>query len=122
IPTGKIIARPMVVRACGHEQEFQHFAVDKYRQQRLAAFQASRCADCVAKLQKQEQVAAQSIPKKGEVLQALPVGTQVSMTLTEDGAWTGRLAADGIEVDGVGTDGPRGLIITLARKWLAARG
>ncbi len=37
-PTGEVVARPMVRRACGHEQEFQHYAVDKYRAQRLAKF------------------------------------------------------------------------------------
>ena len=39
MPTGEIIARPMVKRACGCEEEFQHFAVDKYRAQRLAKFE-----------------------------------------------------------------------------------
>jgi hypothetical protein len=43
-PSGKIVGRPMVVRACGHEQEFQHYAVDKYRAQRLAKFQQTRCS------------------------------------------------------------------------------
>jgi hypothetical protein len=43
-PSGKIVARPLVVRACGHAQEFQHYAVDKYRAQRLAKFQRTRCA------------------------------------------------------------------------------
>ena len=38
-PKGEIVARPMVVRACGCLQEFQHYAVDKYRAQRLAKFQ-----------------------------------------------------------------------------------
>ncbi len=37
-PSGRIIARPMVARACGHQQEFQHYEVDKYRAQRLAKF------------------------------------------------------------------------------------
>jgi hypothetical protein len=46
-PSGKIVARPMVVRACGHEQEVQHYAVDKYRAQRLAKFQGTRCAECL---------------------------------------------------------------------------
>ena len=32
-PSGKIVDRPMVVRACGHQQEFQHYSVDKYRAQ-----------------------------------------------------------------------------------------
>ena len=49
-PSGKIVARPMVVRACGHQQEFQHYEVDKYRAQRLAKFQQTRCAECAAKL------------------------------------------------------------------------
>ena len=49
-PTGKIVGRPMVVRACGHPQEFQEYAVDKFRAQRLAKFQSTRCSACVAKL------------------------------------------------------------------------
>ena len=32
-PSGKIVARPMVTRSCGHQQEFQHYEVDKYRPQ-----------------------------------------------------------------------------------------
>ena len=58
-PSGEIVARPMVVRACGHQQEFQHYAVDKYRAQRLAKFQKTRCATCVAKLNEEQRQAAQ---------------------------------------------------------------
>ena len=50
VPSGEIIARPMVARACGCLCEFQHYAVDKYRAQRLAKFQKTRCPECVAKL------------------------------------------------------------------------
>src|SRR3712207_6570769 len=50
VPTGEIVARPMVTRACGCLREFQHYAVDRYRTQRLAKFQSTRCEDCVAKL------------------------------------------------------------------------
>ena len=50
VPTGEIVARPMVARACGCLREFQHYAVDKYRAQRLAKFQKTRCEVCVAKL------------------------------------------------------------------------
>ena len=38
-PKGKIIARPMVARACGCVCEFQHYSVDRYRAERLAKFQ-----------------------------------------------------------------------------------
>jgi hypothetical protein len=65
-PTGEIVARPMVVRACGHQQEFQHYKVDKYRAQRLAKFQGSRCPACVAKLQEEQRRAAEALPKKGK--------------------------------------------------------
>jgi hypothetical protein len=74
-PTGKIVARPMVARACGCVQEFQHFAVDKYRAQRLAKFQKTRCAACVARLNEEQRLAAAALPKKGEALQSLPPGT-----------------------------------------------
>src|SRR5436190_1707415 len=102
-PSGRIVARPMVVRACGHEQEFQHYAVDKYRAQRLAKFQGSRCPACVAKLQEEQRQAA-PLPK-GEALKALPAGTRVTLTLTADGAWRGTLDAAGRNVEAEGVSG-----------------
>jgi len=48
-PTGEIVARVMLARACGCVQEFQHYKVDKYRAQRQAKFQGTRCPACVAK-------------------------------------------------------------------------
>src|SRR5712672_1126383 len=101
-PSGKIVARPMVVRACGHEQEFQHYAVDKYRAQRLAKFQKTRCADCAAKLIEEQKRAAEAMPKKGEALQSLPPGTQLSLTRRPDGSWAGALTADGTAVEAEG--------------------
>ena len=65
-PSGEVIARPMVARACGCLREFQHYAVDKYRAQRLAKFQSTRCSDCVAKLVEEQQRAAAALPTKGE--------------------------------------------------------
>ena len=66
-PKGEIVARPMVARACGCLQEFQHYAVDKYRAQRLAKFQQSRCPACVARLVEEQRRAAdrRSIPHRG---------------------------------------------------------
>src|SRR6185503_2022190 len=84
-PSGRIVARPMVTRACGHEQEFQHYEVDRYRAQRLAKFQKTRCADCVAKLNEEQRRGA-ALPK-GEALKRLPAGAQVSLTLRADGSW-----------------------------------
>src|SRR5256885_11845983 len=98
-PSGKIVARPMVVRACGHQQEFQHYAVDKYRAQRLAKFQQTRCADCVARLAEEQRRAAQAVPKKGEALRSLPPGTQVSLSCRPDGPWAGTLSAAGTTAD-----------------------
>src|SRR5215510_6736012 len=91
IPTGEIIARPMMARACGCVCEFQHYAVDKYRAQRLAKFQQSRCPACVAKLVEEQRKAA-PLPK-GEALKLLPPGTQVFLALQPDGSWMGKLAA-----------------------------
>src|SRR5206468_5054985 len=93
-PSGEIVARPLVVRACGHEQEFQHYAVDKYRAQRLAKFQKTRCAECAAKLVEEQRRAAEALPKRGELLKLLPPGTQLSLTRRPDGSWAGTLAAD----------------------------
>src|SRR5438067_3841353 len=102
-PTGEIVARPMVARACGCVKEFQHYAVDKYRAQRLAKFQQSRCPDCVAKLVEEQRRAA-PLPK-AEALKLLPPGTCVSLTLRPDGGWAGTLSVGGREVETVGAAG-----------------
>jgi hypothetical protein len=123
-PSGKIVARPMVVRACGHQQEFQHYSVDKYRAQRLAKFQKTRCTECVAKLIEEQQQAAKTAPKKGEVLQSLPPGTQVTLTRAPDGSWAGTLSVDGkaVETAGVIGAGPQSVMVALARLWIAQAG
>src|ERR1700730_11694375 len=116
-PSGKIVARPMVVRACGHQQEFQHYAVDKYRAQRLAKFQRTRCAECAAKLVEEQRRASEALPKRGEGLKLLPSGTQVALTRRPDGSWGGTLAADGtsVETEGTTEGGPQSVIVALAR-------
>src|SRR3954470_8136850 len=123
-PSGKIVARPMVTRACGHLQEFQHYEVDRYRPQRLAKFQKTRCADCAAKLVEEQRRAAEALPKKGEVLKLLPPGTQVSLTSQPGGSWAGQLSAEGktVEVAGVAGAGPQAVIVALARLWVAEAG
>ena len=107
----------MVKRACGCMQEFQHYAVDKYRAQRLAKFQGSRCPACVAKLEEEQRRAA-PIPK-GEAMKQLPAGTQVSLTLQPDGNWAGTLTAGGRTVETVGTGGAgaQAVVVALARLW-----
>jgi hypothetical protein len=119
-PSGRIVARPMVARACGHKQEFQHYEVDKYRAQRLAKFQRTRCADCVAKLEEEQRRMA-PIPK-AEALKQLPAGTQVALTLRENGSWAGELTAEGTRVEMVGLvdAGPQAVVGALARLWLSA--
>ena len=121
-PTGKIVARPMLKRACGHEQEFQHYAVDKYRAQRQAKFQGSRCPACVAKLQ-DEQRRANGAPK-GEALKALPPGALVTLTLVGGGVWKGTLSAAGrtVETEGPAGAGAQAVVVALARLWVAAGG
>lgn len=123
-PSGKIVARPMVVRACGHEQEFQHYTVDKYRAQRLAKFQQTRCAECVAKLVAEQQRIADAMPKRAEALKSLPPGTQVSLTRQPDGSWAGTLSAEGrtVEAAGIAGAGPPAVIVALARRWIAGSG
>src|SRR5437588_360970 len=120
-PTGKIVARPLVARACGHEQEFQHYAVDKYRAQRLAKFQKTRCSECVAKLVKEQQHAAEATLKKGEALNLLPPGTQVSLARQADGSWAGTLSSGGtlVEAAGIAGAGPQSVIVALARIWIS---
>jgi hypothetical protein len=123
-PSGKIVARPMVARACGHQQEFQHYTVDKYRAQRLAKFQRTRCAPCAAKLLEEQQRTADALPKKGESLRLLPPGTQISLTRRPDGSWAGTLAAEGIsvETDGTAGCGPQSVLVALARLWVLESG
>jgi len=118
---GKIVARPMVVRACGHQQEFQHYAVDKYRAQRLVKFQQTRCADCAAKLVEEQKRAAETMPTKGEALKGLPPGTEVTLTRQADGSWSGTLSADGttVGVAGIAGAGPQSVIVAMARLWVS---
>jgi hypothetical protein len=123
-PSGKIVARPMVARACGHQQEFQHYTVDKYRAQRLAKFQKTRCAECAAKLVEEQQRAAEALPKKGVALQSLPAGTQVTLTRQPDGSWAGTLSGGGkvVEMAGAVGTGPQAIVVALARLWVSESG
>ncbi|VTR95659.1 unnamed protein product [Gemmata massiliana] len=121
VPTGEVVARPMVARACGCLREFQHYAVDRYRAQRLAKFQKTRCEECVAKLNEEQRQAAAVVPKKGEAFKLLPTSAQFSLTRKADATWAGTLSAEGKTVEAVG-DGPHGLTLALARAWLAANG
>jgi hypothetical protein len=120
VPSGEIVARPMVKRACGCMCEFQHYAVDKYRAQRLAKFQSTRCAECVAKWEEERRQAAAALPGKGEAIQGLPKGTQITLVRKPDGKWAGTLTAEGTTVEAV-ADWPQGLAGTLARLWAGAR-
>src|SRR3954447_10338212 len=99
VPSGEIVARPMVQRACGCMCEFQHYAVDKYRAQRLAKFQSTRCAECVAKAEEERRQAQAALPGKGEAIQALPPGSQIALARRPDGKWTGKLVSDGTTVE-----------------------
>jgi hypothetical protein len=94
--------------------------VDKYRAQRLAKFQATRCEQCVAKLAEEQRRAAAALPKKGEAFRQLPPGAQMTMTRQPDGRWAGALAADGTTIETT-ADWPHALAISLARLWVAAR-
>jgi hypothetical protein len=116
-PSGEIVARPMLARACGHLQEFQHYKVDKYRAQRQAKFQRTRCPECVAKLVEEQRIAS-TLPKKGEAFKQLPPGTQISLTRKPNGIWAGTLVAEGSTVEATG-EGPQGLTVALARLWAA---
>lgn len=121
VPTGEIVARPMMPRACGCLCEFQHYAVDRYRAQRLAKFQSTRCPACVAKAEEERKAALAVLPGKGEAIQNLPNGTEIHLTRRGDGKWLGVLTAEGTKVEAT-ADWPQGLSGTLARLWAAARG
>ena len=121
VPSGEIISRPMVARACGCVCEFQHYSVDRYRAQRLEKFQQTRCPACVAKLEEERRAEAAARPAKGEAIKALPIGTQIAITRRPDGLWAGTLTASGTTVDAV-ADSPQPLPATLAQIWTVARG
>jgi hypothetical protein len=72
IPTGKIIGRPILARACGCLCEFQLFERDRFQAQRRAAFVGSRCPACVAESQAEQKRLAALEPTKGEALRSLP--------------------------------------------------
>jgi hypothetical protein len=118
VPTGEIVSRPMVARACGCLCEFQHYAVDKYRSQRLDKFQQTRCKACIAKLEEERRLAVAARPAKGEAMRALPTGTQITLALRDDGLWAGVLTAKGLKVEAV-ADSPQPLPATLAQLWAA---
>ena len=120
VPSGEIVARPMLPRACGCVCEFQHYAVDRYRAQRLAKFQGTRCPECVAKGEEERKAALAALPGKGEAILGLPKGTQIALARRPDGKWTGKLEAEGTAVEAI-ADWPQGLPGTLARLWAAAR-
>jgi hypothetical protein len=96
-------------------QEFQHYEVDKYRAQRQAKFQRTRCPACAAKLAED-----QRLMPKGEALKQLPEGTRVTLTLQAAGVWAGTLTADGktVEVAGPENAGPQAVVVALARRWV----
>jgi hypothetical protein len=121
VPTGEIVARPMVARVCGCVCEFQHYAVDRYRAQRLAKFQSTRCPACVAKAEDERKATLAELPGKGEAILGLPKGTHITLTRRPDGKWAGTLTAEETKVEAV-ADWPQGLSGTLARQWAAARG
>src|SRR5438552_17991452 len=121
VPTGEIVARPMVARAGGCVCEFQHYAVDKYRAQRLAKFRQTRCPACVANLEEERRRAVAARPPKAEALAGLPPGARVVLTRQATGAWAGTLVAEGTEVESV-ADAPQWLPATLAQLWAVARG
>jgi hypothetical protein len=123
-PSGKIVGRPMVARLCGHQQEFQEYSIDKYRAQRLAKFQKTRCPECAKKLVEEQKLAAAALPKKGEALNVLPPGTQISLSRQADGSWAGSLAGSGtsVKLNGAAGAGPQSVIVSLARLWIAESG
>lgn len=118
LPTGKIIARPMVKRACGCECEFQHFEKDRFRDQRLAQFQKTRCPACVQKHNEEQAKVAAQLPKKGEAFALLPTGATFTLTRQADGDWAGTLEGGGQKVEGTDATA-QGLTVTLARQWVA---
>jgi hypothetical protein len=120
MPTGEVVSKEMLPRACGCVCEFRHAAKDRFRAERLAKFRSTRCPKCVAKLEDERRQSVAARPPKGEAVQALPPGTQIALTFRPDGLWAGTLTADGTKVEAV-ADAPRPLPATLAQLWVVAR-
>jgi hypothetical protein len=97
-----------------------HYAVDKYRAQRLAKFQKTRCAACAAKLDEEQRKAAEALPKKGEAISALPTGSQIALSRGPDGGWTGTLTIKDSTIK-ADAGGPQSVIVLLARRWVMAQ-
>lgn len=116
IPKGPIVERPMLPRACGCLAEFQVYAVDKYRAERQAKFQGTRCPACVAAL---EEAKRNDRVPRAEAYTRLPAGAQLTVTKSADHTWAGTLTAGGRSVEAA-ADGPPSLAFILARLWLAA--
>jgi hypothetical protein len=100
--------------------EFQHYAVDRYRAERLAKFQSTRCPECVAKDEEQQRQAKAELPTKGDTFKELPDGASFTLTRVADGKWKGSLTIGGEVIEGL-ADSPQGLPLTLSRRWLLAR-
>jgi hypothetical protein len=79
----------MVARACGCVCKFQHYEVDKYRVDRLAKFQQTRCPACVAKLEDERRREVAARPPRGEAERALPAGASITLTRRPDELWAG---------------------------------
>src|SRR5437867_12601870 len=92
VPSGEVVARPLVARACGCLREFQHYAVDRFRAQRLAKFQSTRCAECDAKNEQEHHHALTALPSKGETIQLVPDGAVSTITRITDGKSSSTLA------------------------------
>ena len=102
VPTGEVIARPMMPRACGCLCEFQHYAVDKTAQ-RLAKFQSTRCPECVAKSEA-EQRARPPRCRQGEAIQSSRSARRSRTDPAAERLLDGDLARRGTTVDGTGDD------------------
>ncbi len=114
-PSGAILAKPMLKRACGCVQEFQHYEVDRYRGQRQAKFEATRCPACAAK-----EIEAQRTPSKGKAINLLPSGAKLTLEKANDGTWSGELNGDGVKV--MAMDLTVQLVIgALAQQWVIRR-
>src|SRR5438105_3570258 len=96
-PSGEIVERPMLKRACGCVREFQVYQVDRFRAERQAKFQSTRCPDCAAKYVEGQRPTLP--PKKGEAFGLLPPGAQMTLTRRPDGSWAGGLSAGGVAVE-----------------------
>jgi hypothetical protein len=96
-----VIGVEHLARACGHDQQFQHFEDDPDREGRREMFLRKRCPTCGRKgNEKHNRLQAGGTVKKGQEVKRLLAGARFDMVRQAGGSWANSLAANGGGVEG----------------------